>query len=104
MHNNQIKCTFGCLRDENQQTIFEECIPLKQNLHIKGGVKVADIYGDIKLQKAAIMEFIQIEENRLVLKKNWKKYLVHIYIISLICYKICIIKALGSQEGDKEHK
>ena len=37
--------TYSCLRDKNQQHIFEECIPLKQNLHLKGGVKVSDIYG-----------------------------------------------------------
>ena len=59
MHNNQILYTFCCLKDKNQQHIFEECIPLKQNLHFKGGVKVADLYGDIKLQIAAKVDFFQ---------------------------------------------
>ena len=37
MYNNQIQCSFGCLSDENQQHVFEECMPLKQNLQYKGG-------------------------------------------------------------------
>ena len=32
-----MQCTFGRLRDENQQYVFEECMPLKQNLQYKGG-------------------------------------------------------------------
>ena len=70
MYNNQIQCSFGCLRDENQQHVFEECMPLKQNLQLKGGVKVADIFGGLKLQKAAMTDFIQIEEKRVEQKKR----------------------------------
>ena len=52
------------------------CISTKKtNLHLKGSVKVADLFGDIKLQKTAIMEFIQIEENGVVLKKKGRNTL-----------------------------
>ena len=45
-------------------------MPLKQNLQLKGGVKVADVFGGLKLQKAAIIDFIQIEEKRVEQKKR----------------------------------
>ena len=48
-------------------------MPLKQNLQLKGGVKTADVYGDLKTLKAAISDFIQIEANRLELKKNMEE-------------------------------
>ena len=70
MYNNQIQCSFGCLSDENQQHVFEECMPLKQNLQLKGGVKVADVFGGLKMQKAAMIDFIQIEEKRVEQKKR----------------------------------
>ena len=70
MYNGQIQCTFDCLSDENQQHIFEECKPLREGLHLKEGIKLQDVYGDIKLQKAAISNFIQIEEKRVDLKKK----------------------------------
>ena len=70
MYNNQIQCSFGCLRDENQQHVCEESMPLKQNLHLKGGVKVADTFGGLKLQKAAMIDFIQIEEKKVEEKKR----------------------------------
>ena len=73
MYNNLIQCTFGCLCVKNKQHIFEECMPLKQNLQLKGGVKIADVYGDLKTQKAAISDFIPIEANRLELKKNMEE-------------------------------
>ena len=73
MYNNLTQCTFGCFCVENQQHIFEECMPLKRNLQLKGGVKIADVYGDLKTQKAAISDFIQIEANRLELKKNMEE-------------------------------
>ena len=73
MYNNQIQCTFGCSSDENQKHIFEECMPLRQDLILKGGVNVLDVYGDLKMQKAAIVDFIQIEEKRLDPKKKMEE-------------------------------
>ena len=91
MYNGQIQCNFGCLCDENQQHIFEECKPLREGLHLKEGIKLNDVYGDIQMQKAALSNFIQIEEKRVDLKKkNWKKHLVHIYINSFIATKFVL--------------
>ena len=70
MYNNQIQCTFNCSSDENQKHIFEEWLPLRQDLILKRGVNVIDVYWDLKIQKAAIVDFIQIEEKRLDLKKK----------------------------------
>ena len=56
--------------DENQQHVFEEYMPQKQNLQLKGGVKVSDIFGGLKLQKATMIDFIQIEERRVGQKKR----------------------------------
>ena len=65
IHNNHLLCIFGCLNEENQQHIFESCQPLRDQLVLREGVKINDIYGDLSHQKLAISSFIQIEEKRL---------------------------------------
>ena len=42
---------------------------LRRDLQLKGS-KVADVYGDLKLQKAAMIDFIQIEEKRVEQNKR----------------------------------
>ena len=79
MYNSQIQCTFGCLCDENQQHIFEECKPLREGLHLKEGIKLNEVYGDIQLQKAALSNFIQIEEKRLDIRKKNRRNTLYIY-------------------------
>ena len=40
------------MRDENQKQIFSECKLLKEDLQLKGGVNLEDVYGDEQLQKS----------------------------------------------------
>ena len=64
MYKNTIQCSLGCLAEENQKHIFEDCIPVREKLNLKERFKIDLIYGDLSNQKAAVDNFIQIEENR----------------------------------------
>ena len=55
MYNGQVQCSLGCLSDENQQQIFEECKILRTNLLLKEGVKMSDIFGNFNKQKKCII-------------------------------------------------
>ena len=70
MYNGQLQCSFGCSSSETQQHIFEACKQLRAGLQLKEGIQVSDIYGDLKQQKSAVLNFIQIEEKRVELKKR----------------------------------
>ena len=54
MYNDQVQCSLGCLSDEAQQHIFEECKFVRENLQLKEGVKLLDIFGKLNLQKKKI--------------------------------------------------
>ena len=51
MYDGQVQCSLGCLIDETQQHIFEECKFLRANLQLREGVKISDIFGNLILQK-----------------------------------------------------
>ena len=68
MYKNTLQCSLGCLAEENQKHIFEDCIPVREKLHLKEIFKIDLIYGDLSKQKAAVDNFIQIEENRLKIR------------------------------------
>ena len=83
LYNGQVQCSLGCLSDETQQHIFEECKILRAHLQLKEGVKISDIFGNFDAQKSAMYNFIQIEEKRV--KKKCKKQSVYMYKISFLC-------------------
>ena len=68
MYKNTIQCSLGCLTEENQKHMFEDCIPVREKLNLKEIFKIDLIYGDLSNQKAAVDNFIQIEENRLKIR------------------------------------
>ena len=61
MHPNNLKCSLGCIADEDQRHIFENCSALKSfqytNLY-------NFIFEDSDKQKEAISVFISIEQKR----------------------------------------
>ena len=70
MHNNEVSCTFGCLKDEDQQHVFTECSPLMLSNNMNETLKYDNIFGDTSQQKEAITKFLRIEVNRKELKNN----------------------------------
>ena len=70
MYNSQVQWSFGCPRSETQQHIFEECKHLRKGLHLKEGVQISNIFGNLDVQRTAMINFIQIEQQRLKLKEN----------------------------------
>ena len=62
------KHSLGCLAEENQKHIFEDCIPVREKLNLKEIFKIDLIYVDLSKQKAAVDNFIQIEENILKIR------------------------------------
>ena len=84
MFNHQLQCRFCYLSEENQQHIFEECKPLRTDLVLKQGVKLVDIYGDIKKQKSAISTFLQIEERRIELVQKLELAATQVHRASLL--------------------
>ena len=74
MYNYRLQCSFGCLTDESQCHIFEQCKPVREKLELKETYRINYIYGDLSKHKAAVSNYIQIEENRvkmkLLLKEN----------------------------------
>ena len=67
LHSLNLKCVYGCNKDEDQRHIFEECEILKSNTN----VKLYDyIFQDIVKQRQAISAFILIEERRNIIIKG----------------------------------
>ena len=61
MHPNSLKCSLGCIADEDQRHIFENCSALK-SYHYK--YLYDFIFKDSDKQKEAISVFISIEQKR----------------------------------------
>ena len=70
MYIGQVECSFGCPNSETQQHIFEVCKHVREGVHLKEGVRISNIFGDLDLQKTAMIILIQIEQKRLKLKQN----------------------------------
>ena len=48
--------------------IFEQCKPVREKLDLKETYRIDCIYGDLSKHKAAVSNYIQIEENRVKMK------------------------------------
>merc|ERR1711989_283291 len=64
MHQNQIKCSFGCNEDEDQEHTFVRCEPIKANV-ISKNVEYGDIFKETSKQKEVIEHFLKIETERI---------------------------------------
>ena len=64
MHQNKIKCNFGCNEDEDQEHTFMRCEPIKANV-ISKKVEYGDIFKETSKQKEAIEHFLKIETERI---------------------------------------
>ena len=73
MYQNNMQCSFGCLKEETQFHVFQECEKTRQNLDLNEKVEFSFIYGKLYQQKAAISQLLQIEENRVRIKQNMKE-------------------------------
>ena len=63
MYKNIFRWSLGCLAEENQKHIFEDCIPVREKLDLKEILKIYLIHGDLSKHKAAVQTFIQEEEH-----------------------------------------
>ena len=61
MHYNSLKCSLGCIADEDQCNIFQQCGVLKSN---QTNNQYNNIFEDSDKQKDAISVFISIEHRR----------------------------------------
>lgn len=67
MYSQNLKCSLGCIADEDQRHIFENCAGLDSNI----GTKMYDyIFEDSDKQKEAISTFIITEDRRRNLMKQ----------------------------------
>ena len=67
MYSQNLKCSLGCIADEDQRHIFENCAFLDWSL----GTKIYDyIFEDSDKQKETISTFIITEERRRNLMKQ----------------------------------
>ena len=73
MYQNNMQCSFGCLKEETQFHVFQECEKTRQNLDLNEKVEFSFIYGKLYQQKAAISQLLQIEENRVRITQNMKE-------------------------------
>ena len=64
MYKNQIKCTFECNEDEDQEHIFMRCEPIKRKVTFKK-VEYGDIFNETNKQKETIKHFLKIETERI---------------------------------------
>ena len=70
MHRDNLKCVFGCLNIEDQNHIFTNCQPIKQNLNITTPVKYEDIFGSLDEQQEVLSTLMRIEETRVHMKQH----------------------------------
>ena len=73
LYQNNMQCSFGCLSEETQFHVFEECLKIREKLDKKENFKISFIYGHLYQQNAAVAVLVQIEENRLKMKQSIKE-------------------------------
>ena len=73
MYQNNMQCSFGCLSEETQFHIFEECPKIREKMELKENFNISFIYGHLYQQNVAVSVLVQIEENRLKMIKNIKE-------------------------------
>ena len=66
MHRGDLKCRLGCLDDESQTHIFENCEALKSKVNYESKNSIQKIFGSFIDQKESIHIFEQIDD-------QWKK-------------------------------
>ena len=68
-----MQCSFGCLIEETQFHIFEECQKIREDLDLKDNFNISFIYRHLHQQNVAVAVLVQIEENRLKMIKKIKE-------------------------------
>ena len=64
MNKKNMKCSLGCNSIETQNHIFEQCVPVIDQLRLKESINLDKIYGTLEEQKSIIQSLIQIDECR----------------------------------------
>ena len=64
MNKKNMKCSLGCDSIETQYHIFEQCVPVIEQLRLKESINLDKIYGTLEEQKSIIQSLIQIDECR----------------------------------------
>ena len=65
LNRGNLKCVMGCIEDESQSHIFENCEPLRKTLdQHQQNISIEKIYGSVQDQKEAVLIFEQIDKQR----------------------------------------
>ena len=58
LNRGNLKCVMGCIEDESQSHIFENCEPLRKTLdQHQQNISIEKIYGSVQDQKEAVLIF-----------------------------------------------
>ena len=69
-HRNDMKCRVGCITEETQFHIFEECTPILNIIGPGKNIYLNKIYGTLEEQISIIAILVQIEDIRVKLIKD----------------------------------
>jgi hypothetical protein len=72
MNKNNLKYSFNCKRDETQNHIFEQCLPIIEKMEVPKYIELNKIYGSIEEQCEIIQILVEIDRIRTKMKKETK--------------------------------
>ena len=61
MNKNNLKCSFNCRSDETQIHIFEQCMPIIEQMREPRYIELNKIYGSIEEQCEVIQTLVEID-------------------------------------------
>ena len=70
LNRGNLKCSLGCIEDESQTHLFEECEPIRAKLKLNITTSMASIYQSVSEQKEIITIFEQIDDQRKILMRD----------------------------------